>query len=121
MRHIAAIPRLRKLRAQESAATDDGFVELSRSQTLEDIWGRECPNLTGPGFAASIIEDDITYRVGDWATVCRPKDYTTKINAPVPAGRPELPDRDRKDSKDFPWICRIEGVKLRGDTSSPRC
>lgn len=52
MRHISAIPRLRMLLAQGTVATDDGFVALSRSQTLEYIWGRECPNLTGRGFAA---------------------------------------------------------------------
>jgi hypothetical protein len=52
MRHIAAIPRLRKLRAQESVATDDGFVELSRSQTLESFWGRVCPNFSSRGFVA---------------------------------------------------------------------
>src|SRR5262249_44890861 len=38
------MPRLRKLRAQGSVATDDGFVALSKSKTLEFIWGRECPN-----------------------------------------------------------------------------
>jgi hypothetical protein len=52
MRHIASIPRLRKLRAQGAAATDDGFLALSRSVTLEKFWGRECPNLTGRGFMA---------------------------------------------------------------------
>jgi hypothetical protein len=52
MRHIAAIPRLRKLRAQESAATDDGFVALSGSQTLEGFWGRVCPNFGSRGFVA---------------------------------------------------------------------
>jgi hypothetical protein len=52
MRHIAAIPRLRTLRAQESAATDDGFVALSRSQTLEAFWGRVCPRFGSRGFAA---------------------------------------------------------------------
>jgi ankyrin repeat protein len=52
MRHIAAIPRLRKLRAQESAATDDGFIALSRSQTLEGFWGRVCPNFGSRGFVA---------------------------------------------------------------------
>ena len=50
MRHIAAIPRLRRLRAQESAATDEGFVALSRSQTLECFWGRECPHFGSRGF-----------------------------------------------------------------------
>jgi hypothetical protein len=44
MRYIAAIPRLRRLRAQESVATDDGFTALSQSSTIEFIWGRECPH-----------------------------------------------------------------------------
>lgn len=52
MRHIGLMPRLRKLRAQGTVATDDGFVALSRSASLEDFWGRECPNLTGRGFDA---------------------------------------------------------------------
>ena len=52
MRQIAAIPSLRMLMGQGAVATDAGFAALSRSQTIEYIWGRECPNLTGPGFAA---------------------------------------------------------------------
>ena len=52
IRHIAAIPRLRMLRAQGSAATDDGFVALAQSGTLERFWGREAPHLTGRGFVA---------------------------------------------------------------------
>jgi internalin A len=52
MRHIAAIPRLRMLMAQGTIATDAGFEALSRSTTIEYIWGRECPTLTGRGFAA---------------------------------------------------------------------
>ncbi len=52
MRQIAGIPRLRMLMAQGTVATDDGFDALSRSQTIEYIWGRECPNLTGRGFVA---------------------------------------------------------------------
>ena len=52
MRHIAAIPRLRMSMAQGTVATDDGFAALSRSPTIEFIWGRECPNLQGRGFAA---------------------------------------------------------------------
>lgn len=52
MRHIAAIPRLRKLRAQESAATDDGFVALSRSSSLESFWGRECAGFGNRAFLA---------------------------------------------------------------------
>ena len=52
MRSIAAIPKLRMLMGQGTVATDDGFVALSRSRTLEYLWGRECPNLQGRGFAA---------------------------------------------------------------------
>jgi len=52
MRHIAALPRLRRLRIQETAATDEGFESLGRSQTISHIWGRECPHLTGRGFVA---------------------------------------------------------------------
>jgi hypothetical protein len=52
MPHIAAIPRLRMLMAQGTVASDDGFTALSRSPTVEYIWGRECPNLQGRGFRA---------------------------------------------------------------------
>lgn len=52
MAYIGAIPNLRRLNAQGTVATDAGFKALSRSQSLEVLWGRECPNLTGPGFAA---------------------------------------------------------------------
>lgn len=52
MRHIGAMPRLRMLMAQGTVASDAGFAALTRSQTIEYIWGRECPNLTGRGFAA---------------------------------------------------------------------
>jgi hypothetical protein len=52
MRYIAAMPRLRRLRAQGTVATDDGFEALSQSRTLQYIWGRECPNLGSRGFVA---------------------------------------------------------------------
>jgi hypothetical protein len=52
MRHIAAIPRLRRLRAQGTVATDDGFAALSQSQTLEFLWTRETPYLGNRGFIA---------------------------------------------------------------------
>ena len=52
MAHIAAIPRLRKLRAQESVATDAGFEALSRSATLQGFWGRVCPNFGNRSFRA---------------------------------------------------------------------
>ena len=52
MGHIAAIPKLRMLMGQGAVASDKGFAALSRSKTIEYIWGRNCPNLTGRGFAA---------------------------------------------------------------------
>jgi hypothetical protein len=52
MRQIAAIPRLRQLQAQGAVAGDTGWEALSRSQTLEYIWGRECPNFRSRGFMA---------------------------------------------------------------------
>lgn len=52
MRSIAELPRLRMLMGQGTIASDDGFVALSRSRTIEYIWGRDCPNLKGRGFAA---------------------------------------------------------------------
>jgi hypothetical protein len=52
MPHIAALPRLRFLGAQDTVAGDDGFVALSRSRTIEYIWGRRCHNLQRRGFHA---------------------------------------------------------------------
>jgi hypothetical protein len=52
MASIAQMPALRKLRAQNSVATDAGWDALSRSRTLEQLWGRECPNFASRGFVA---------------------------------------------------------------------
>ena len=52
MQQIAALPKLRMLLAQGTVATDEGFRRLSRSQSIEYLWGRECPNLKDAGFAA---------------------------------------------------------------------
>jgi hypothetical protein len=53
MRHIATMPRLRRLRAQGTAATDEGFEALARCTTLEGLWcGRDTLRLTGRGFVA---------------------------------------------------------------------
>lgn len=52
MRHIGALPKLRMLMGQGAVATDEGFRSLGRSQTIEYFWGRDCPNLKGPGFVA---------------------------------------------------------------------
>ena len=50
--YIAAMPRLRFLGAQDTSAGDDGFVALSKSRSIEYIWGRRCHNLRTRGFAA---------------------------------------------------------------------
>ena len=52
MREIAAMPGLRMLMCQDAQATDDGFVALSRSQSIEYIWGRRSHKLTRRGFEA---------------------------------------------------------------------
>src|SRR5262249_14827806 len=52
MRHIAAMPRLRNLRIQETVATDEGFEALGQSQSIEWIWGRDCNGLFDRGFLA---------------------------------------------------------------------
>ena len=52
MRQIGMMPRLRMLMCQDTKAADEGFTALSRSSSIEYIWGRRCYNLTGRGFAA---------------------------------------------------------------------
>lgn len=52
MPYIAALPHLRFLSCQDTVAGDGGFVALSRSETIEQIWGRRCYNLRARGFVA---------------------------------------------------------------------
>jgi hypothetical protein len=52
MPHIARMPALRFLGCQDTTASDDGFVALSRSRSLEQIWGRRSHNLRHRGFVA---------------------------------------------------------------------
>jgi hypothetical protein len=52
MRYVAEMPHLRFLGAQDTVAGDDGFVALSRSRSIEYIWGRRCHNLRRRGFVA---------------------------------------------------------------------
>lgn len=52
MPHIADLPHLRFLMCQDTSAGDDGFAALSRSQSIEHIWGRRCYNLKRRGFMA---------------------------------------------------------------------
>jgi len=50
--YIAALPRLRFLMCHDTVAGDVGFVALSRSKSIEYIWGRRCYNLQRRGFMA---------------------------------------------------------------------
>jgi hypothetical protein len=52
MPYIAAMPELRFLLCQDTSAGDDGFVALSRSRSIQYIWGRRCHNLKSRGFSA---------------------------------------------------------------------
>jgi hypothetical protein len=52
MPYIAAMSRLRFLGAQDTTATDDGWVALSKSRSIEQIWGRRCYGLHRRGFLA---------------------------------------------------------------------
>jgi hypothetical protein len=52
MPYLAEMPHLRFLGAQDTVAGDDGFVALSRSRSIEYIWGRRCHNLRRRGFVA---------------------------------------------------------------------
>lgn len=49
---IGDLPRLHMLMCQDTQAGDRGFQALSRSRTLQYLWGRRCHNLTGAGFKA---------------------------------------------------------------------
>ncbi len=52
MPHIAAMPHLRFLGAQDTSASDDSFVALAASRSIEYIWGRRCYGLRRRGFLA---------------------------------------------------------------------
>jgi hypothetical protein len=52
MPFVADMPRLRFLGIQDTTAGGDGFAALSRSQSIEYIWGRRCHNLRRRGFVA---------------------------------------------------------------------
>ncbi|MGC4045969.1 MAG: hypothetical protein QM758_19425 [Armatimonas sp.] len=78
MAYIAAIPNLRRLQAQGTVATDAGFQALSKSQSLESLWGRECPNLTGLGFAAIVAMP----RLQDIGVSCKQVDDDSLASLP---------------------------------------
>jgi hypothetical protein len=48
MCYIALMPKLRKLRAQGTVATDEGFIALSRSASLEKLLGARVPESHRP-------------------------------------------------------------------------
>ncbi len=52
LRQLGQFPQLRMLMGQGAVATDDGWAALSRSTSLEYLWGRECPNFRSRGFRA---------------------------------------------------------------------
>ncbi|HET9708583.1 MAG TPA: hypothetical protein VFP39_09815 [Gemmatimonadales bacterium] len=52
MQEIGMLPRLRMLQAQDTVAGDEGFAALSRSRSLEYLWGRDSKHLGSRGFAA---------------------------------------------------------------------
>jgi Leucine Rich repeat len=52
MPYFPDMPRLRFLGIQDTTASDEGFMALSRSQSVEYIWGRRCHNMRRRGFAA---------------------------------------------------------------------
>jgi hypothetical protein len=52
MPYLAAMPRLRFAGIQDTSAGDAGFEALSKSPTIEYIWGRRCHHLGQRGFAA---------------------------------------------------------------------
>jgi hypothetical protein len=52
MPYIAALPHLRFLSIQDTDASDAGWVALSKSRSIEGIWGRRCHGLGSRGFAA---------------------------------------------------------------------
>jgi hypothetical protein len=49
---IASLPHLRHLGCQDTEASNDGFMALSKSRSIESIWGRRCHNLRTAGFIA---------------------------------------------------------------------
>jgi hypothetical protein len=52
MEPIASMPHLRAVTVQDTTAGDAGFVALSRSRSIEYLWGRRCHNLRTRGFLA---------------------------------------------------------------------
>ncbi|MGB6483280.1 MAG: sigma-70 family RNA polymerase sigma factor [Candidatus Acidiferrales bacterium] len=52
MQCFASMPNLRFLMCQDAVSGDNGFIALSRSSSVEFVWGRRCHNLRSAGFSA---------------------------------------------------------------------
>ena len=106
MRHIAALPGLRVLMAQGTVASDEGFISLSRSQTIEYIWGRECPNLGGRGFSSLARMPELK----GIAVSCKNVDDKALSTLPKFPSLIELMPMDVKDSS-FRHVGRCEKLE----------
>eukprot|EP00727_Mastigamoeba_balamuthi_P000925 m51a1_g1083 putative dna (cytosine-5)-methyltransferase (739) ;mRNA; f:25680-28710 len=69
--------------------------------------GREPEGEWDRSATASFEEEGATFRVGDWAEVNAPAGYQTTINASRPCS----------ETANRVWVCRVEGVKQRGEAS----
>jgi hypothetical protein len=106
MPYIAALPHLRFLMCQDTTAGDDGFVALSRSRTLEHIWGRRCHNLRRRGFMA--LAD--MPALGHLSVSCRNVDDTGLAALPRFPALTELMPMDVPDDG-YRHIGRCEGLE----------
>jgi ankyrin repeat protein len=106
MRAIGTLPRLRMLLAQGTVATDEGFVALSRSRTLEYFWGRECPNLRGRGFASLARMPSIR----GLAVSCKQVDDHALAALPRSPGLVELLPMDVRD-EGFRYVGQCLGLE----------
>jgi hypothetical protein len=107
MPHLAALPRLRNLRAQGTAATDAGFEALSRSATLEKLWtGKDTIGLGNRGFAALSTMPALR----NLGTSCRNVDDAALAALPRFAALRELTPIDVRDDG-FRHIGRCERLE----------
>jgi hypothetical protein len=106
MRHIAGLPRLRMLLAQGTVAGDAGFSALSRSPSLEYVWGRECPNLSVRGFVALTSMPSLR----GLAVSCRNVDDRSLSTLTRAAGLRELMPMDVSDAG-FRHVGRCENLE----------
>jgi hypothetical protein len=94
------------LMAQGTIATDEGFKRLSRSATIEYIWGRECPNLKDAGFGA-LVEMPALKGI---AVSCKFVDDAALAKLPDFPALKELMPMDVSD-EGFRHVGRCEGLE----------